>query len=266
MAIALFRVGIVDSDKDFTERLELEDALSSMHRLIRRRGNGPYAARIRRRGHTWSPRRLDGAAIEQKVREWLPTLDVGGVVAVRRSDGGVVIIRVAKPKPEPRVAFDRVPVPCGGYQDGWGAPRSGHDHQGIDIFALAGSPITAPFDGTLRFSFRGTSAGWAADIVAADGRGIVRNFHCQKTRIRPDGPVKSGDQCANVGNTGNALHTPAHSHFEFHAKLRSFDAVVSGNVAKEPCSSDGTACDPFAELNAAYGKIGGGTRGRGRPC
>lgn len=124
MVARLYRVGIVDSDEDFTERLELEEAMALMHRYMRRGKGVPYATRVRRPGQTWSRQRFDARQIEQRVRESLPNLDVGDVVVVRRSDGRVIVVRVAKPRPEPKRLFDRVPIPCGGYGDAWGgAPR-----------------------------------------------------------------------------------------------------------------------------------------------
>jgi murein DD-endopeptidase MepM/ murein hydrolase activator NlpD len=101
-----------------------------------------------------------------------------------------------------------------------------HRHQGIDVFAPAGTPIRAPFDGRAQ-----RSDSWAGGIaVYVYGRpGFVYNAHLSRPgRL---GKVHAGDVVGYVGNTGDAQGGSAHDHFEWHPK-------------------DGPAVDPFHLLNA----------------
>lgn len=116
------------------------------------------------------------------------------------------------------------------YSDDFGAPRwSGgyHPHQGNDIFAPEGTPIRAPFDGTA-VAVPNELGGEAVKVFGATG--YVYNAHL--SAYGKLGEVVAGDIIGFVGNTGNAINTPPHDHFEWHP----------GN---------GPAVNPFALLNAA---------------
>jgi len=115
------------------------------------------------------------------------------------------------------------------YSDNWHAPRwSGgfHLHQGIDIFAPTGTPIRAPFDG-LAVTADNTLGGIAVKVYGEVG--YVYNAHLSAYGTL--GQVEAGEIIGYVGNTGNAINSVPHDHFEFHP----------GN---------GDAVNPFAFLNA----------------
>jgi murein DD-endopeptidase MepM/ murein hydrolase activator NlpD len=115
------------------------------------------------------------------------------------------------------------------YSDDWGAPRFAggfHLHEGNDIFAVEGTPIRAPFDGTA-IETSNTLGGIAVGVYGADG--YAYNAHL--LRLGELGEVTAGTVVGYVGNTGDADATPPHDHFEWHP----------GN---------GAAVDPYLYLDA----------------
>jgi peptidoglycan LD-endopeptidase LytH len=115
------------------------------------------------------------------------------------------------------------------YSDDFGAPRYAggfHLHQGNDIFAVEGTPIRAPFDGTA-VDTSNVLGGYAVSVYGADG--YVYNAHL--VRFGRLGEVHAGDVIGFVGNTGDADASAPHDHFEWHP----------GN---------GPALDPYPYLNA----------------
>lgn len=105
--------------------------------------------------------------------------------------------------------------------DGLGA---GREHQGVDLFVPAGTPVLAPEDlhivrainGSLSTKESQQKAGQWVDGRGAGGR-ILRFLH-----LRENPPVKAGDSVrlgalvgfvAETGTSGN-LRSPPHLHFE----------------------------------------------------
>jgi murein DD-endopeptidase MepM/ murein hydrolase activator NlpD len=115
------------------------------------------------------------------------------------------------------------------YTDDFGAPRWAggyHPHQGNDIFAPEGTPIRAPFDG-LAVQTPNTLGGLAVTVYGEAG--YVYNAHLLEYGIL--GRVTTGTIIGYVGNSGDAINSATHDHFEWHP----------GN---------GEAVDPFPYLNA----------------
>ena len=119
----------------------------------------------------------------------------------------------------PPRAGHRFPVagPYGLGEEGsrFGAPRSGHTHQGQDIAAAEGTPVVAPFPG-LVFAVRYQAAG-AGHYVVLDGDGEDRDYVFMHLRagsipVREGQRVKGGARLGEVGNTGRSFG--AHLHFE----------------------------------------------------
>jgi murein DD-endopeptidase MepM/ murein hydrolase activator NlpD len=96
----------------------------------------------------------------------------------------------------------------------FGAPRSGHTHQGQDILAPEGTPIVAPLAGTVTWSAnQPAGAGIYVVIRGSDGRDYVFMHIRPKTLlVAPDDTVAVGEQIAQVGHTGDA--EGPHLHFE----------------------------------------------------
>jgi peptidoglycan LD-endopeptidase LytH len=124
------------------------------------------------------------------------------------------------------------------YIDDFGFPRSGgRSHQGNDIFAPEGTPIRAPFAGRAEESYN-TLGGYSVHVYGADGT-YVYNAHLSRYAGIDGQQVKPGDLIGYVGNTGNAVGTPPHNHFELHP-------------------GGGSAITPYPFLNAVCGTNGGG--------
>lgn len=115
--------------------------------------------------------------------------------------------------------------PVGGphsYSDTFGAARMfgtpyAHLHQGTDIFAASGTPLLACERGVVTRMGTDRLGGTKLWIVGASG---TRYYYAHLSAFAPglvDGAVVNpGDVVGFVGNTGNALTTPAHLHFEVH--------------------------------------------------
>lgn len=125
------------------------------------------------------------------------------------------------------------------FVDTWGAPRMGgtsfaHWHQGTDIFAPLGAPLVASEDGFLARVGTGTLGGNKLWVVGASG---TEYYYAHLSEFAPgvrDGmPVRAGQVVGYNGNTGNAVGTPYHCHFEIHP-------------------GGGEAVNPYPMLKAAY--------------
>lgn len=118
------------------------------------------------------------------------------------------------------------PFPVAGYAtytDDWGAPRTVptlHSHEGTDIFAARGTPVIASADGEVSRLREGTKVGGTSlRLTTSDGTffyyahlsGFAPTIYEGKT-------VRRGDVLGFVGNTGNAVNTPDHLHYEIHPR------------------------------------------------
>lgn len=102
------------------------------------------------------------------------------------------------------------------YGDGVGAPRSGHTHQGQDVFADCGVPIEAARGGKVQVKGYHGAAG---NYVVIDGKKSNLDYvymHLKKTDVREGERVKTGERIGTNGETGNA--SGCHLHFELWSK------------------------------------------------
>lgn len=124
------------------------------------------------------------------------------------------------------------------YIDTFGAPRSGgRTHMGNDVFAPPGTPIRAPFAGRAE---EGTNSlgGYTVNVYSSANSDYVYNAHMSGYAGVDGQMVKAGDVIGFVGNTGNAIGTPPHDHFEYHP-------------------GGGSAVTPYLYLNEVCGVNGG---------
>jgi hypothetical protein len=152
---------------------------------------------------------------------------------------GVTTLTVAAPVPAPTVAPTPatpvleagVPSPAqtvasgavfpvagahsfGGPENRYGAPRSGHIHEGQDILAAEGTPDVAPLAGTITStSYQSAGAGYYAVEHTLVGFDLVFD-HCQAATLAVSAgqAVVPGQTLCLVGQTGDA--TTPHLHFE----------------------------------------------------
>jgi murein DD-endopeptidase MepM/ murein hydrolase activator NlpD len=132
-------------------------------------------------------------------------------------------------------AFD-----LGGPDARFGAGRTGHIHQGQDIGAAAGTPVVAPYAGTIsQTAFQSAGAGEYVVLDGADGRDYFF-AHCLRgsTVVAERGAVAAGQLLCRVGATGTTSGAP-HLHFE----IWQVGWRIKG----------GTPIDPLPELRAWAG-------------
>jgi hypothetical protein len=105
-----------------------------------------------------------------------------------------------------------------GFGDDYGAPRAGTGwHHGNDIFAPRGTPVLAVADGTLSKVGVNTLGGnrlWLTDD--AGNSFYYAHLSAYAPAAVEGARVSAGQVIAFVGNTGQAITTPPHLHFEVH--------------------------------------------------
>lgn len=106
------------------------------------------------------------------------------------------------------------PVPGATYVDDFGYVKpTGRVHQGIDIFAPAGTAVRAPVSGTVDL-INGSIGGLQFWLYGNDGN-LYIGTHMSSFAIGA-GSVSVGDLVGYVGDTGNAIGGPPHLHYEVH--------------------------------------------------
>ena len=112
------------------------------------------------------------------------------------------------------------PFPVAGlayWNDDWHACRAGCTrlHEGLDIFAQAGTPLVAITDGFVSQKLVGELSGTSIEITDSQG---VQYFYAHLSAwaepIQVGDLVETGQVIGYVGNTGNAITTPPHLHLE----------------------------------------------------
>lgn len=98
----------------------------------------------------------------------------------------------------------------GSISSGFGM-RWGRMHEGVDIAASMGSPITAALDGTVNYA--GVEEGYGNTIKISHSNGIETIYgHCSSILVKSGQQIKKGEKIGLVGSTGNS--TGPHVHFE----------------------------------------------------
>ena len=143
--------------------------------------------------------------------------------------------------------------PVGGphtFADTFGAPRMTgtvyeHLHEGTDIFAAYGTPLVACERGVVTRVGSDTLGGTKLWLVGASGtRYYYAHLSSFAEGVAEGMVVSPGDVVGYVGNTGNALTTPPHLHFEVHPgggpAVNPFPLLkIVDDVAKRMAASSG---------------------------
>lgn len=133
----------------------------------------------------------------------------------------------------------------GGADGHFGAPRSGHKHQGQDLAAAEGTPVVAPHAGTISWiSYQANGAGHyiVLDSAGEDRDYVFMHLKAGSIGVKRGQRVPTGKLLAKVGNTGRSFG--AHLHFE---------TWTGGNWF-----AGGHAIDPLPLLRAWYKSAPGG--------
>lgn len=109
------------------------------------------------------------------------------------------------------------PVPTGRFINDWGFPRSGgRTHKGTDIFAPRGDHALASSAGSLRLD----TYSLGGKILWLRGDDGIHYYYAHLDGypggIRNGSRVQKGQVIGFVGNTGNAITTSPHLHFQMH--------------------------------------------------
>ena len=102
----------------------------------------------------------------------------------------------------------------GGPENRFGAPRDGYFHEGQDVLTAEGTPVVAPYAGTMTYvSYQAGGAGYY--LVEHTHVGFDFMFaHCEANSfaVKAEQTVSAGQRLCLAGQTGDA--TAPHLHFE----------------------------------------------------
>jgi len=122
------------------------------------------------------------------------------------------------------------PVPEATFFNDWGFPRSGgRFHTGNDMFASRGTPVRAPVGGVVR-QVTGSIGGFQVNLMGNDGTLYIASH---LDRFGAKGAVTAGQTIGYVGDSGNAIGSRPHVHFEIHPD--NGDAVNPYPVLSKAC-------------------------------
>ncbi len=126
----------------------------------------------------------------------------------------------------------------------WGDSRDGgrRRHRGIDIFARKGTQIVAVADGVVSYIGVQPKGGNCLWLTTENGSSF---YYAHLDRWAPglyEGmQVTSGDLLGYVGNTGNALTTPAHLHFGINSNdemVNPYPLLSKANIVRTARAQD----------------------------
>lgn len=131
------------------------------------------------------------------------------------------------------------------FTDTYGAARpGGRTHKGVDLFAPAGTPVVAPADGRVTH-FQDGLGGLSFGLLADDGT-YHYGTHLSAYENVGIGRVTAGTLVGRVGNTGNAITTPPHLHWQIHPTGRGKPTVNPTPTAQAVCAPTRAAGTPGA--------------------
>lgn len=102
------------------------------------------------------------------------------------------------------------PVPGASFVNDYGYTHDGIVHRGVDLFALTGTPVVAPVGGRV-VRYPNNLGGLAFHLYGNDG---VRYYGAHLSEYGAQGWVAAGTVIGYIGNTGDAIATSPHLHFE----------------------------------------------------
>ncbi len=108
------------------------------------------------------------------------------------------------------------PAPGSRFINDWGFPRSGgRTHKGTDMFAPRGTPVYAVGNGTVTFKSN-SLGGIVAYLRTSSASFYYAHLDGYAPGISSGQQVTTGTHIGYVGNTGNALGSSPHLHFQIH--------------------------------------------------
>jgi murein DD-endopeptidase MepM/ murein hydrolase activator NlpD len=223
--VARVKLGVLKTDRTLTVRLPAGVKLRTGRYLVRLHVKDPRGRTLKRTGSFPGRARI---VVRRPKPARVAPVPAPVTPAPAPSPAGPGAFPVAG-------AFD-----FGGPDARIGARRAGHIHEGQDIMAAAGTPVVAPYAGTIsQTDFQEGGAGEYVVLDGADGRDFFF-AHCLRgsTVVAKSAVVAAGQPLCRVGATGATSGAP-HLHFEIW--------VVGWRV------KGGTPIDPLPELRAWAG-------------
>lgn len=134
---------------------------------------------------------------------------------------------------------------------GWGAPRAGHTHEGIDWSAPIGSTLTTNQGGVVKITDGGIS-GLAVRVTYPDGTSTVYR-HLDSVAVQNGQTVDAGTVLGTTGRTGNADGTVSHVHTEARdANNQAVDQDTSDKFTIDGKNPNDTATTRVNEIKDGY--------------
>jgi len=117
------------------------------------------------------------------------------------------------------------------------AGAGGHKqgHKGVDIFAPKGTPVLAPVSGLVKYNDSNGNTIIIKDLESGFSHWLG---HLDSRTVKDGSMVEAGQQVGTVGNTGNAVGTSPHLHYNIYKTFLGFQFGK----------------DPFDTLKKAIGK------------
>jgi murein DD-endopeptidase MepM/ murein hydrolase activator NlpD len=122
------------------------------------------------------------------------------------------------------------PVPGAAFSNDFGQPRTGHTHQGNDMFAPMGTPNLAVVGGNVTYG-PGGSGGNGAYLEGDNG--VTYIYYHLSEYVGGPRRVAQGEVIAKLGMTGNA--GAPHTHFEMRPGGRTANAVNPYSTISKIC-------------------------------
>jgi murein DD-endopeptidase MepM/ murein hydrolase activator NlpD len=186
----------------------------------------------------------EAVTIARAARLLACTLTLAGTLGFVVAGGAMSAAehRRARQEPEPAPVVPVVPsarlCPVAGsvtFTDTYGAARpGGRTHKGVDLFAPAGTPVVAPADGQVTH-FEDGLGGLSFGLLADDGT-FHYGTHLSSYENAGIGRVTAGTLVGRVGNTGNAVTTPPHLHWQIHPAGRGTPTMNPTPTARAVCA------------------------------
>ncbi len=150
------------------------------------------------------------------------------------------------------------PVPEKSYKNissffGDGRDAGRRKHEGIDIFAERGTPVTAVTDGTVR---RVGSNNLGGKIIFLSGGGYSYYYaHLDSQLVNTGQRVNVGDTLGLIGNTGNARNTAPHLHFGIYSfgkgAVNPYDFLALSDPFNQPDLSDTVSLNQYQRVSSS---------------
>lgn len=168
--------------------------------------------------------RLERERREEEARRRAATSTTTAAPGSTQPPGGSTTTTVPPPTtttlaPPPPVDGKSCPVNGAvAFRDSWGEPRSGgRSHQGVDMMAARGTPLVAIESGTITRIGNGGLGGKTVWLRGQSGHEYYyAHLDGWASGLSQGDAVDVAQLVGYVGNTGNAIHTLPHLHFEYH--------------------------------------------------